>query len=66
MICIGAGLRGSRIWNVPERATEGACGETRAEMGIEAWERLRREGARRGGCVVISVIAGGGLLMDAM
>jgi hypothetical protein len=29
-----------------ERATEGACGETRAEMGMEDWEMERREGAR--------------------
>jgi len=35
-------------------------------MGIEAWERLRREGARRGGCVVVSAIAKEGLLMDVM
>jgi hypothetical protein len=31
---------------LPERAIEGACGEMRAEMGMEDWEMERREGAR--------------------
>jgi len=30
----------------PERAIEGACGEMRAEMGMDDWEMERREGAR--------------------
>jgi hypothetical protein len=32
------GRRGSLMWNVPERAIDGAWGETRALMGIDADE----------------------------
>lgn len=46
--CTRGGLCGSRMWYavLPERAIEGACGEMRAEMGMEDWEMERREGAR--------------------
>lgn len=34
------------MWNFDERyETDGACGDISAEMGIEAWDILRREGA---------------------
>ena len=43
--CIGLGFRGSRMWKVLRRPIEGACGDIRAEIGIDACERLRLDGA---------------------
>lgn len=42
------GFLGSRMWYVLERETEGACGDMNADIGIDACDRLRRDGERRG------------------
>lgn len=42
------GFLGSRIWKVLEREIEGAWGDINAEIGIDAWDKLRRDEGRRG------------------
>lgn len=37
------------MWYTEDRwETDGACGEIREEIGMDAWDRLRREGASDG------------------
>lgn len=46
--CFLGGFRGSRMWNILERLTEGACGDRKALTGIDAWDMLRRDAERLG------------------
>jgi hypothetical protein len=55
VLCTGAGFRGSRMWKVLPRVMDGACGEMSADMGMEAWERLRLDGGRFGACWVLEL-----------
>ena len=46
---MGPGLLGSCMWKVADRDIDGAWGETKADIGIEAPDKLRRlDGSRSG------------------